>query len=140
MIVLDTSFLYALLDRRDRRHSESSDWYRTVDDELATSPLVLAEVDYLAARAGRALREGFRRDLRAGAYSVEWWDAAVASVTELAEQYSDLGVSLADASLVAVAARLGTTSIATFDERHFRAMRPLTGEPAFTLLPADAGV
>ena len=44
----------------------------------------------------------------------------------------------ADASLVALAARLGTTSIATFDERHFRAMQPLTGEPAFTLLPVDA--
>jgi predicted nucleic acid-binding protein len=43
-----------------------------------------------------------------------------------------------DASLVAIAARLGTTDIATLDERHFRTLRPLTGEPAFRLLPADA--
>jgi predicted nucleic acid-binding protein len=138
LIVLDTSFLYALLDRRDRRHAEATGWYRNVDDELITSPLVLAEVDYLAARAGQALRDAFRRDVGAGAYFVAWWGAAIASMTAVAARYSDLGVSLADASLVALAARLETTSIATFDERHFRAMQPLTGEPAFTLLPADA--
>ena len=138
MIVLDTSFLYGLLDRRDRRYTEAAEWYGTVDDQLATTPLVLAEVDYLAARAGRALRDAFRHDITTGAYLVGWWDAAVTTMTSVAQRYSDLGVSLADASLVALAARLETTSIATFDERHFRAMQPLTGEPAFALLPADA--
>lgn len=138
MIVLDTSFLYALLDRRDRRHAEAAGWYRGVDDILATSPLVLAEVDYLSARAGHTLRDAFRRDVAAGSYLIGWWGAAVRSMVDVAHRYSDLGVSHADASLVALAARLETTSIATFDERHFRAMQPLTGEPAFTLLPADA--
>jgi predicted nucleic acid-binding protein len=138
LIVLDSSFLYALLDRRDRRHVEASAWYRNVGDPLATSPLVLAEVDYLAARAGRTVRDAFRHDVGAGAYTIGWWGAAVGSMVDLADRYADLGVSLADASLVALAARLGTTSIATFDERHFRAMQPLTGGPAFTLLPADA--
>jgi uncharacterized protein len=138
LIVLDTSFLYGLLDRRDGRHTEAADWYRTVDDELATSPLVLAEVDYLAARSGPTLRDAFRHDVGSGAYLIGWWDAAASSMTTIANRYSDLGVSLADASLVALAERLETTSIATFDERHFRAMEPLTGEPAFTLLPLDA--
>jgi predicted nucleic acid-binding protein len=54
----------------------------------------------------------------------------------VAREYRGLG--LADASLVAIAGRLGTAEIATLDERHFRALRPLTGEPAFRLLPADA--
>jgi hypothetical protein len=40
--------------------------------------------------------------------------------------------------LLALAARLETTRIATLDERHFRVIRPLTGEAAFTLLPTDA--
>ena len=138
MIVLDTSFLYGLLDRRDRRHGEAAAWYRSVDDELATTPLVLAEVDYLAMRAGTTLRDALRRDIVSGAYVIGWWDAAVTSLGRVASRYADLGISLADASLVALAARLETTSIATFDERHFRAVQPLTGEPAFTLLPADA--
>jgi uncharacterized protein len=51
-----------------------------------------------------------------------------------ARRYPDFG--LADASLLA--AWLGTTCVATIDERHFRAVPPLTGEAAFVLLPADA--
>jgi predicted nucleic acid-binding protein len=138
LIVLDTSFLYALLDRRDGRHAEAERWYRHVDEPLATSPLVLVEVDYLAARSGRTLRDAFRRDVAAGAYAVEWWESALGTTVEVAAQYLELGVSLTDASLIALAARLETIQVATFDERHFRAMRPLTGEPSFALLPVDA--
>ena len=138
MIVLDTSLLYALIDRRDGRHHQAATWYAHVEEELVTSPLVVAEVDYLVGRRGGLGPRSFRRDLASGAYVVDWWDAILGTMIDLADQYTDLGVSLTDASLVALAARVETTSIATFDERHFRAMRPLTGEPAFTLLPADS--
>ena len=40
-------------------------------------------------------------------------------------------------ALVALAERVGTTSIATHDERHFRAVSPLAGGDAFRLLPRD---
>jgi len=33
--------------------------------------------------------------------------------------------------------RFETYDIFTLDERHFRAMRPLTGRKSFRLLPAD---
>ena len=79
-----------------------------------------------------------RRDVATGAYLVEWWTAAARDAVEIAERYGDLGVSLTDASLVALAARLETRRIATFDERHFRAVRPLHGGGVFTLLPLDA--
>jgi predicted nucleic acid-binding protein len=138
LIVVDTSFFYALLDRRDGRHAQAVAWYEGVDDDLATSPLVLAETDYLASRFGPEMRDGFRRDLGLGAFSVLWWAGAIRTMLAVAERYADLGLSLADASLVALAGRLETTSIATFDERHFRALRPLAGVPAFRLLPADA--
>jgi uncharacterized protein len=36
------------------------------------------------------------------------------------------------------AAQHRTTRILTLDHKHFRALRPLSGEEAFTLLPADA--
>ncbi len=39
---------------------------------------------------------------------------------------------------MALAARLETTNIASFHERHFRAMRPVKGGAAFRLLPHDA--
>jgi predicted nucleic acid-binding protein len=140
LIVLDSSFLYALLDRRDSLHAAATAWFGDVAEELATTPLVLAEVDYMArARTGASGQAAFRADVAAGAYLVEWWHNAAAAAVEIAERYGDLGLSLTDASLVALAARLDTTAIATFDERHFRAVRPLAGPPAFTLLPADAG-
>jgi hypothetical protein len=48
-------------------------------------------------------------------------------------------IGLTDASLVVLAERLGTTDIATLDERHFRTLRPLAGGvDAFRLLPADS--
>jgi uncharacterized protein len=55
----------------------------------------------------------------------------------VADRRESMGLGLVDASLVALAARLSSTRIATLDERRFRVLEPLTGEPAFTLLPAD---
>ncbi|MGE5636429.1 MAG: type II toxin-antitoxin system VapC family toxin [Nocardioidaceae bacterium] len=138
MIVVDTSFVYALLDGRDDRHAEAAIWYRDFNGELATTPLVLAETDHLArARAGRAAAAAFRRDVESGAYSVEWWPSAATDSARIADRYAELDLPLTDASLVALARRLGTTCVASFDERHFRAVRPLAGGRAFSLMPHD---
>ena len=138
MIVVDTSFVYALLDRRDSRHAQAVGWYERVDAELVTTPLVVAEVDHLAGtRAGAPAQRAFRHDLAAGAYFVDWWPTAPVEIVEIAERHGGLSLSLTDASLVALAGRVGTTTVATFDERHFRAVRPLTGAAAFSVLPAD---
>lgn len=138
MIVIDTSVILALLDRRDQRHVEARDWYLATQPAVATTPLIIAEADHLAgARVGASAQEALRRDLAAGAYAVEWWASALGTVVDVADAYADSGVGLADASLVALAERLDTTGIATFDERHFRAIEPLSGGPAFMLLPMD---
>lgn len=139
MIVLDTSLIYALLDGADSRHRQALEWYERLDQELVTTPLVLAEADHLAATRGgaRALR-AFRDDVRAGAYLIEWWPSAAREAADLADRYADLGIGLTDASLVVLAARVGSEDIATFDERRFRVVRPLGGGAAFRLLPLDA--
>lgn len=139
MIPVDASLAYALLDGGDQRHAAAAAWYQHARPELVTTPLVVAEMDHLAmTRAGRDAATAWRADLTAGAYAIEWWDAALDEAAAVAEQYRDLGLGLTDASLVALAARMGTTSVATFDERHFRAVRPVTGGSAFRLLPLDA--
>jgi predicted nucleic acid-binding protein len=139
VIVLDTSVLYALIDAADAHHRRTADWYVRVDQELITTPLVLAEVDHLAStRGGHRAVLAFRADVRAGAYAVDWWPAAASEAAIYADRYLDLGIGLTDASLVVLADRVGTVEIATFDERHFRATRPITGGPAFRLLPIDA--
>lgn len=139
MIVLDTSVAFALLRRGDDHHERVLAWFETVDEPLATTPLALTEIDHLLLHSGGPeVVRAWYEDLIAGAYAVEWWAAALAETLSVAERNASLPLGLADASLVALAARLGTTRIATLDERHFRIVKPLTGEPAFVLLPADA--
>ncbi len=139
MIVVDTSAIVAYMNSADDQHEAVSAWLEGEGDDLATTPLIVAEVDHLvAARGGRAALSALRADLAAGAYLVEWWRGAIASVVSIAEHYADIGLGLADASLVALAQRLDTVDIATLDERHFRAVRPLAAGRAFRLLPIDA--
>lgn len=138
-IALDTSVVYARMDRNDADHVDVSAWMDEQDDELVTTPLAVAEMGYLLTRIGGAkAAAALRRDLGAGTYQVEWWPTAMAESVAVADGHESMGLGLVDASLVALAARLSTTRIATLDERHFRVLEPLTGEPAFTLLPADA--
>jgi uncharacterized protein len=55
---------------------------------------------------------------------------------ELCAQHRDLELGLADASMVVLAERWATDALATFDQRHFRAVTRLDGTP-FRLLPTD---
>ena len=139
MIVVDTSVVVAYMNAADDYHAPVADWLDGAEDDLATTPLIIAEVDHLVdARGGPTARQALYRDLVAGAYLVEWWPGAITPVVKAAERYVDTGLGLADASLVVLAERLETIEIATLDERHFRVVRPLAGGKAFRLLPADA--
>ena len=51
-------------------------------------------------------------------------------------RYADLGISLADASIVVLAARHNGRDVLTLDERHFRVLA--AGRRPFRLLPSDA--
>lgn len=138
MIVVDTSAIVAFMDASDAHHESVSTWLNEVEEDLVTTPLVLAETDHLiGARGGPAALAGLRADLAAGAYLIDWWDGAIGATLRVADRYADSGLGLPDASLVALAQRVGTVRIGTLDERHFRVVRPLDGEPAFELLPRD---
>jgi predicted nucleic acid-binding protein len=64
----------------------------------------------------------------------ELTETDIARMTDLAERYADLRLGGTDASLIAIAERLGIRRIATFDRRHFTVVRPSHVE-AFTLVP-----
>lgn len=138
MIVVDTSVILAFMNSGDAHHAAVSRWMAEETQDLATTPLIVAETDHLvAARGGRQALSALRKDLAAGAYLVDWWPQAMGAAVKVAERYADMALGLADASLVVLADRLGTVRIATLDERHFRAVRPLSGATAFHLLPED---
>lgn len=131
-IVLDTDVVVAVMDRDDRNHGRASTWLETLDDDLVTTPLAVAEMDHFAGSVGA--RDAFWEDLERGAYVVRWWADALSESLRVVRARPDLGMT--DASLVALAGRLNTNRIATFDHRHFRTLTGTGGEP-FVLLPAD---
>ena len=60
----------------------------------------------------------------------------VARAKEVVEQYADLEIGLADASIVVLAQRHVVTEVLTLDQRHFRAMR-IERRKRFKVLPFD---
>ncbi|HEX8105411.1 MAG TPA: PIN domain-containing protein [Solirubrobacteraceae bacterium] len=138
-MIADTSFVVALMNATDADHHTVRAFFGRRPQPLETTPLALAEIDHLVTRqGGAAAAASLRTQLESGGLRVEWWPDALRSLVEVAARHASMGIGLADASLVALAGHVGTASIATLDERHFRHLTPLTGEAAFTLLPTDA--
>jgi predicted nucleic acid-binding protein len=137
LILLDTSGLLAALDSAQRAHAESASSLAAATPPLLLSPLVLAELDYLVAnRVGHQARASLLVEVERGALRLQPFSATdVRGAIAVIERHADLGISLADASIVVLAARHKTQNVLTLDERHFRVLSA-NGKP-FRLLPAD---
>jgi hypothetical protein len=138
-LVLDAAPLVALADAKE---PQLEALLRIRDEEkgqLVLPAPVAAEVDYLlGVRFGEAARRAFLSDLAARRYDVACLEADdYRAVSELDIRYSDLGLGLADCSIVVLAERYETRRLLSFDGRHFRAVAPLQGG-SFELLPADS--
>jgi len=140
MIVCDANALYIAYDRSEPRHQLVVAALRAERQARLLSPFVLAEVDYLlATRLGVIVEDQLLADVEDGVYQLCAFETDdVRAARSLVSTYKDLNIGLADASNVVLAHRYSTTNILTFDERHFRALRPLSGVESFTLLPLDA--
>jgi predicted nucleic acid-binding protein len=139
LILVDSSGLYAALVSTQAGHERVRNALEAERGPLLLSPFALAELDCMLARwEGRAVELTLLEDVAAGAYElVPFVQDDVAAALAVIERYRDLGIGLADASLVVLAGRYGTERILTLDERHFRVLRTPSGRP-FTILPADA--
>jgi len=97
VIVLDASIVVAYFNASERRHEAVATWLEAVDEDLVTTPLVLAEIDYvLGRRAGTDALDAFWADLDDGVYAVQWWPEALTQ-TIAAARDADIAVGLADA-------------------------------------------
>ena len=99
------------------------------------SAFVAAEADYLISdRLGSDAELRFLADLT-GPYTLDLPDdEGIDEAAEVCRRYTDLAPGLADASILVLAKKWRTRSIATLDHRHFRALRPLSGD-VFELHP-----
>jgi len=109
LITLDTSGLYALLDRRDRDHEAARAVLEQDNGPFVVPVGILAEIAYLAeSRLGLETLDALLDDLQTGAYSL---DAALHDdlprIRELTRRYADLPLGFADGAVVACAERNG---------------------------------
>ena len=139
MILVDSGpLIAAAIKRQPANHAciELFTGLRLARRKLLVPATVAAEVGFMleklsSTRAEAAfLRALGQRDFTA----VDLTPTDYSRMAELVEQYDDMRLGTTDASVIALAERLGVTEIATLDRRHFTAVRPRHTE-AFSLLP-----
>ncbi|WP_405139419.1 PIN domain-containing protein [Sphaerisporangium sp. NBC_01403] len=139
MILVDTGPLVAAALHGDTNHMRCVELFTSAHlagDVLLVPSFVITEVCYLLAReAGPQVEAEFVRSLAMQDFkvvNVELMD--LARVVQLMERYIDLPLGVVDASVIALAEKLGLTEVATLDRRHFSVVRP-NHVDALKLLP-----
>lgn len=111
-----------------------------VTEPPVVSPLVLAEIDYMVLdKVGVDQELAVIDDLTSGAYQIADLDIDdIRAARGLAARHRDLRIGITDALNAVLADRYDTNELLTTDQRHFRAISPLSRKfDAFRLLPAD---
>lgn len=135
-MLVDTNIWLAAGDRRSARHAECAQLLADHAGQLACPVPVIAETGWvLLDRGGAAAQAEFVSLVTTGRLeAVDLTGEDWARVLELLRTYADLTLDVIDASIIAIAERLGHTTIATLDHRDFRVVQPAHCD-AFALVP-----
>jgi len=138
LILIDTSGLLAWIDGRQHDHERVARAMKAVSPPYFLSPFILAELDYLlATKVGFTAECAFLDEVSRGVYRLESFAASdIRRALTILEQFRDLDIGIADASIVVLAERYRVADVLTLDERHFRPLRH-SGKQPFRLVPAD---
>jgi predicted nucleic acid-binding protein len=134
LAVVDAGPLYAAADVDDEDHAACVEVLSRGDLRLVVPALAVAEATYFVGRRlGAAAEATFLRGV--GTLDVEApAPQDFSRMAELVEQYANFPLGGTDASLVALAERIGARTLVTLDRRHFSALHPRHAA-AFELLP-----
>lgn len=135
-LLLDTGFLYALLNRTEQNHERVLAAVRTVHEPVILPVPAITEVAYLLLRdVGSEAVADFIASLAATDLILESPQIAdYLRAAAVIRQYDDARIDFVDALIVAIAERLSITRILTLDVRHFAMFRPSHCK-GFELLP-----
>jgi len=135
-ILADTGAVYALIDRDDVWHGRVRSWWERNREPIRLPVTILAEISWLlTTRVGPHAESAFVRAVANGEFQVEPLDEDdLPRIADLVMTYLDTPIGLVDASLVAMAERLGAIRLLTTDRRHFPVIRP-RHVPSLVLLP-----
>ena len=133
-LLLDTGALVSLLDRRQSLHERCKTALREWTGSVVSTEAVLTEASHLlrSQPGGRAACvEVF---LSGAATLMPLTRAMLRRAHSLLQQYEDLPMDFADATLVVLAEQLGADSVLTTDRRDFEIYR-IGGRRNFRILP-----
>ena len=132
LITLDTSGLFALINRRDEDHERSRAALLSDRGPYLVPAGILAEIAYLVERRlGTRVLNRFLADLESGGFTLECGEEDLGRVRELVVRYADMPLGFADASVIACAERNGGR-VLTLDLHHFGTV---AAEGKLSLLP-----
>jgi len=132
VITLDTSALYALLNRRDRGHAVAVETLNSDPGPYLVPAATLGEIAFLVEeRLGSRVLDLLLADLELGAYTLDCGEADVGRARQLVRRYEDLSLGYVDAAVIACAERSGGR-VMTFDLRDFGVV---AAEGTITILP-----
>lgn len=136
MIIIDTGFLFALLDKRDAWHERALSMRGTAELGWITTWPVLTECCHLLQRSlGTDYVVALMDDVATGGIQV--WplpEARLGRIPQLMRKFAALPMDLADASLVLLAEQLGHGRILSTDLRDFGTYRWKNRKPFKNLL------
>ncbi len=132
LITLDTSGLFALLNRTDRDYESVKAAFFEDKGPYLVPAGILAEIAYMVEeRLGSRAIESLVLDLESGGLSLECGEEDLPRIRNLVKRYEDLPLGFADASVISCAERNGGR-VLTLDLRHFGVV---AAEGTITLLP-----
>ncbi len=132
MITLDTSALFALLNRRDPGHEGAVGVLDGDPGPYFVPAATLGEIAFLVEeRLGLPALDLFLADLESGAYTLDCGEDDLGRVRHLVLRYTDLQLGYVDAAVIACAERSGGR-VLTFDLRDFGVV---AREGTITVLP-----
>jgi predicted nucleic acid-binding protein len=136
MIVADTGPLVAALDRDDRDHVRVAAFLADLREPVVVPTPVLYETCFfVGSRLGAQAEAALLRQVGQGRLRIERpTDMDYERAAALVERYGDWPLGAVDGLVCAIAERLGTLRLLSFDHRHFAALRPAHGD-GFELLP-----
>lgn len=134
MITLDTSALYALLNRRDRAHRAAVLDLEADEGPYLVPAATLGEIAFLVeSRLGVEVLDLLLADLQGGAFSLDCGEDDLGRARELVRRYADLPLGFVDAAVIACAERNGGR-VLTFDRRDFGVV---AAEGTIAIRPAE---
>jgi len=133
-LLLDTGALVCLLDRSQKRHEAFARFFGEWDRPVVSTEAVLTEATHLLGglKGGRQACIDFF--LSGGALLVPATKGSLRRSRDLVNQYADLPMDYADATLVVLAEELGTNVVFTTDRRDFAVYR-IKGRRHFDVVP-----